>query len=71
MFRMPRQRYTEEFKREAVKLAEAAVRKLMQLYGIRARHKRRYKATTDSKHSLPDAPNILNPQFSIFVQYCE
>ncbi|MDE2273692.1 MAG: transposase [Gammaproteobacteria bacterium] len=29
------------------------VRKLMQSNGIRARHKRCYKATTDSKHNLP------------------
>lgn len=35
----------------------------MQANGIRARHKRRYKATTDSKHSFPVAPNVLNRQF--------
>ena len=28
--------------------------------GIRARHKRRYKATTDSKHTLPVAQNLLD-----------
>ena len=32
--------------------------------GIRARHKRRYKATTDSKHSMPVADNLLNRQFT-------
>lgn len=31
---------------------------------IRARHKRRYKATTDSKHALPVAENLLNRQFT-------
>lgn len=31
--------------------------------GIRGRHKRRYKATTDSKHSLPVAPNLLDRNF--------
>jgi transposase InsO family protein len=31
--------------------------------GIRARHKRRYKATTDSRHGLPVAPNLLDRQF--------
>ncbi len=30
--------------------------------GIRARHKRRFKATTDSKHSMPVADNLLNRQ---------
>jgi len=35
----------------------------MQTHGIRGRHKRRYKATTDSKHAFPVAPNLLNRQF--------
>ena len=32
--------------------------------GIRARHKRRFKATTDSKHSMPVAPNLLARNFT-------
>ena len=32
--------------------------------GIRARYKRRYKATTDSKHSLPVAKNLLDRDFT-------
>ena len=32
--------------------------------GIRARHKRRYRVTTDSKHKLPVAPNLLNREFT-------
>ena len=32
--------------------------------GIRARHKRRYKATTDSKHGLPVADNLLDRNFT-------
>ena len=32
--------------------------------GIRARHKRRYKATTDSRHGLPVATNVLDRQFT-------
>ena len=35
----------------------------MQANGIRARHKRRHKATTNSAHHLPVAQNILNRQF--------
>jgi len=31
--------------------------------GIRARRKRRYKVTTDSKHSLPVAQNLLARDF--------
>ena len=31
--------------------------------GLRGRHKRRFKATTDSKHTLPVAPNRLDQNF--------
>ncbi len=39
------------------------VERLMRDNGIRARHKRRFKATTDSKHALPVAPNLLDRNF--------
>jgi transposase InsO family protein len=39
------------------------IERLMRENGIRARHKRRYKATTDSKHSLPVAANVLDRHF--------
>ena len=39
------------------------VERLMRDNGIRARHKRRFKATTDSKHALPVAPNRLDRNF--------
>ena len=35
----------------------------MRLHGIRARHKRRYRVTTDSKHGLPVASNLLDRNF--------
>jgi putative transposase len=44
--------------------SKARVERLMRENGIRARHKRRYKATTDSKHTLPVAPNLLDRQFT-------
>lgn len=40
------------------------IERLMRAHGIRARHKRRYKATTDSRHSLPVAENVLERQFA-------
>ena len=40
------------------------VERLMRENGIRARHKRRYKVTTDSKHTLPVAPNLLDRNFA-------
>ena len=32
------------------------------LHGIRCTHKKKFKVTTDSKHSLPIAENVLNRQ---------
>jgi putative transposase len=40
------------------------VERLMREHCIRARHKRRYKATTDSKHSMPVADNLLARDFT-------
>lgn len=40
------------------------VERLMREHGIRARHKRRFRATTDSKHSMPVADNLLARDFS-------
>jgi transposase InsO family protein len=42
----------------------ARVERLMREHGIRARHKRRFKATTDSKHSMPVADNLLDRDFA-------
>ena len=46
-------------------VSKERIRRLMRLAGLKARHKRRYKVTTDSKHHLPVAPNLLNRQFSV------
>ena len=35
----------------------------MRLHGVRPKRRRRYKATTDSRHSLPVTENHLNRQF--------
>jgi putative transposase len=37
----------------------------MQLHGIRAKGKRRFKVTTDSRHDLPISPNLLNREFVV------
>ena len=44
--------------------SKARVERLMNAHGICARHKRRYKVTTDSKHGLPVAENLLDRNFT-------
>jgi putative transposase len=47
-----------------VRVSPERVARLMCAHAIGARHKRRYKATTDSRHDLPVAPNLLDRNFS-------
>ena len=57
-------RMLKEIRGRGFPVGKQRVERLMRHNGIRARHKRRYKATTDSKHSLPVAPNLLDRRFS-------
>ena len=57
-------RMLEELKARGFPASKGRVRRLMQAHGIRARHKRRYKATTNSKHKLPVAENVLAREFT-------
>ncbi len=56
-------RITRELRDRGFPASKERVERLMRENGIRARHKRRYKATTDSKHNLPVAPNLLDRNF--------
>ena len=46
-------------------MGKQRVQKLMQLHGIRAKGKKRFKVTTDSNHDLPIAPDLLDRQFTV------
>lgn len=50
--------------KEGFLVSKERVERLVRENGIRARHKRRYKAATDSKHGLPVAPNVLDRDFT-------
>jgi putative transposase len=55
----------KELLARGIRVGKQRVQKLMQLHGIRAKGKRRFKVTTDSKHDLPIAPNLLDRQFTV------
>jgi transposase InsO family protein len=57
-------RMTEELRQRGFAASKERVERLMRENGIRARHKRRYKVTTDSKHTLPVAENKLARNFT-------
>ena len=48
---------------QGFKVSLNRIRRLRRLHGIRCTHKRKYRVTTDSKHHLPVAQNILDRQF--------
>ena len=47
-----------------IRVGKLRVQKLMQQHGIQARGKRKFVVTTDSKHDLPIAPNLLARDFT-------
>ena len=55
----------KELLARGIRVGKERVQKLMQLHGIRAKGKRRFKVTTDSNHDLPISPNLLNREFAV------
>jgi transposase InsO family protein len=57
-------RMVRELRARGYPASKERVERLMRENGIRAKHKRRYKVTTDSKHNLPVAPNLVERNFT-------
>jgi transposase InsO family protein len=53
-----------ELRARGFSASKTRVERLMRKNGIRARHKRKFKVTTDSKHKLSIAPNLLDRNFT-------
>jgi len=56
-------RMVRELRARGMSACKTRVERLMRDHGIRARHKRRYRVTTDSRHGLPVATNLLKRKF--------
>ena len=56
-------RVTDELKDRGIRTSRKRVARLMRGANIRALTAKKFKVTTDSDHSLPVAPNILNRKF--------
>jgi putative transposase len=57
-------RMVRELRARGFPVSKTRVERLMREQGIRGRHKRRDQATTDSKHGLPVAENLLARDFT-------
>jgi putative transposase len=58
-------RLTEELRAQGVRCSENRVARVMRRAGIRAKGRRRFRVTTDSRHAHPIAPNVLARQFAV------
>jgi putative transposase len=56
-------RIARRLKEEGVPAGRHRIARIMRGNGLRAKAARKYKATTNSKHSLPVAPNLLEQNF--------
>ena len=57
-------RVWKELLARGMRVGKDRVQRLMKLHGIRARGKRKFVVTTDSKHNLPVAENLLARDFT-------
>jgi transposase InsO family protein len=57
-------RMHKELVARGIRVGRERVRKLMKQHGIRAKTKRKFVVTTDSKHDLPIAPDLVQRRFN-------
>ena len=58
-------RVQEELKAAGIDVSRKRIARLMTEMGLEGRRKRPFKATTDSKHAMPVAENILDRNFEV------
>ena len=59
-------RLWRQLRAQGIRVGKRRVQRLMQQHGIRARGQRRFRVTTtDSRHSLPIAPNLVDRNFTV------
>jgi len=58
-------RIHDELAGQGINVSRKRVARLMREAGLKAKGRRKYKATTDSNHSLPIAPNLLKRNFEV------
>jgi len=57
-------RMTKELNARGLRVGKERVRKLMQLHGIKAKGKKRFVVTTDSRHHLGVSPDLVQRDFT-------
>lgn len=60
------ERLQHELAEEGIRVGVCRIKRVRRKLGIRCKQKRKFKATTDSKHKLPVAENLLKQQFKVY-----
>src|SRR5271167_2872239 len=59
------ERLQHDLAEHGVQAGVCRIRRIRKKLGIRCKQVKKFKATTDSKHNLPVAENLLNQQFEV------
>jgi len=59
------ERLQHDLAEHGIQVGICRIKRIRRKLGIRCKQKRKFKATTDSKHTLPVAENILGQQFEV------
>jgi transposase InsO family protein len=60
------ERLQHELAKQGVKVGICRIKRIRRKLGLRCKQKRKFKATTDSRHRLPVAENLLKQQFRAY-----
>ena len=60
------ERLQHDLEAHGVQVGICRIKRIRKKLGIRCKQKRKFKATTDSKHKLPVAENLLGRQFKVY-----
>jgi len=61
------ERLQHELKEQGVEVGICRIRRIRKKLGIRCKQRKKFRATTDSKHTFPVAENLLNQEFKATV----
>jgi transposase InsO family protein len=61
------ERLRHELAEHGVRVGICRLKRLRRKLGIRCRQKKKFKATTDSRHKLPVAKNLLGQRFKVYA----
>jgi putative transposase len=59
------ERLQRELAEDGIRVGICRIKRIKRKLGLRCKQKRKFKVTTDSKHKLPVAENILGQQFTV------